>query len=205
MDGSIPRATEVPDDTWKVNFTSQKIILPTVLKLTVEVASDKDRVTVNDMIYNAALDGDGFSVDEFTADGYLNCKMFKKTLTVVVKNKAGEVIGAAILGPSSLPCIHETDQLAVYIIVLKSHKRIGVAKSLGNIGLKFAEQNGFKCILMDAFVTNQGAVGLSQYFRMNILGTLRLCGFLKGQGYTDSLILYKPFYKDDLPMIYSKI
>ena len=131
LDGSIPVPKCAPSDTWNITLSPKKITLKSGLKIIIEVANDNDKYKVEGLIRAAAFNGEGFAVDEFTEEGHFNYKFFRKFATIVAKNTTDSLLGAVILGPSSLCRNHQTDTITGYCVVEKSFRQLGIGKCLG--------------------------------------------------------------------------
>ena len=88
------------------NPLPRQIILPPLhvgeTKYKVQIAVSNDLWLVEEMMREAAMDGNGFALDEFTSDGHLNRLLLKETHVLVVKDEEGHVKAAIIFGSSGL-------------------------------------------------------------------------------------------------------
>ena len=164
-----------------------------VTNLLVTIPTQDDLYTIERMIHQCAGDGEGFALDEFTENGTFNTKMLWDRNTLLAQSQEGKLVAAVVFGPTFLCRSPNSGQLGGYIIVEKGCRGQGIGTNLLLYCIGHAQRLGFKAILSDVFTTNDVAMQLILRAGFHVIGTLPYCAYLKGSGYTDSLVVYKEF------------
>lgn len=165
--------------------------------------------TVEKMIRRSALKGDGgFALDEFQPNGLFNRNLFKTASTVVFRGRLEsegtrltdvghssdeKIVAAAIFGASNV-CRSATPELAcLYVIVDPLIRCVGIGRAVQAYMERFVLERGFKGVLSDIFATNKAGISMSMNAGYIVTGSLPNCGYIKGKGMTNSLLVYKRF------------
>ncbi len=157
-------------------------------------AGRDDVMTVESLIRDSALQGQGFGIDEFTEQGIFNRKLLRRTSCIVGSlHENGPVIAAVLLGPSAV-CRGATQLLNFYPIVAKEYRRHGIANILLEEVELFAREVGYEGILLEVYQSDSAVLQWFSKHNYHVTASLPECGYLKGQGYTNLLLLYKDFY-----------
>ncbi len=157
-------------------------------------AGRDDVMAVESLIRNAALLGEGFGIDEFTQQGIFNRKLLRRTSCIVGSfQENGPVIAAVLLGPSAV-CRSANNLLNFYPIVAQEHRRHGIANILLEEVELFAREVGYDGILLEVYQSHSAVLQWFSKHNYHVTASLPDCGYLKGQGYTNLLLLYKDFY-----------
>ena len=152
------------------------------------------------MVRQAARNGDGFALDEFTPEGHLNRRLLWDSNMLVAKEPStGSVVAAAIFGRSALCRSPNTPQVGGQLIVHPDFQGKGVGSAFLKYCIEQAEKVGYKGILTDTFVTSEIAFRLATKSKFLQMGTLVDCGHVKGHGLTNSVVMYKVFGDLDWP------
>ena len=173
--------------------------------LCVETPSANQLIQVEEMIKLEAEEGGAFAMDEFTDDGFFNRQLLRNSQDIVITERpGGEPIAAAIIGQSAI-CRMMSPLAGGYIIVKKEYRR----KEVGNVVLTFileeAERQGFQGFLSDVFPHCGGYINFLLQNGFLVTGSMPKVAFVKGQGLTHSLILFKDFGRLQNKMLPSKI
>ena len=142
----------------------------------------------------AAMDGNGFALDEFTTHGHLNRLLLKETHVLVFKDEEGHVKAAVIFGSSGLCRETNLSQLAGYMIVKKGSRGKGVGNGLLTYCIEKAYLFGVRRILIDVFASNQIMVNMLIKRRFLCTGTIPNCGYIANTGRTDSLVFSRQIH-----------
>ena len=142
----------------------------------------------------AAMDGNGFALDEFTSDGHLNRLLLKETHVLVVKDEGGHVKAAVIFGSSGLCRGKNLSQLAGYMIVEKGSRGKGVGNGLLTYCMENAYLFGCTRVLIDVFASNHIMVNMLIKRKFLCTGTIPNCGYIANSGRTDSLVFFRQIH-----------
>ena len=144
------------------------------------------------MIRNSAESGKMVGIDEFTKTGLWNRKFLRKTYILGVYNNKNKLAGVALFGPSS---ITRTDSIIMsgYIILDHDHQFLGLESILVEAMINISKELNFEGLLLDVYQTELKFIGLLMDMGFKVTGSLPKCGFVKGKGYVDSILLYKEF------------
>ena len=154
----------------------------------VQVASDADRLTVEHMIYDAAMRGSGFALDEFNTNGTYSRKMFKASSTIVVKDSSNSCIGAVICGQTSF-CRSQTAPVLGFHVVLRDSSVHSLGELLFNIAIEVAKHHGYSKILTDVYVCDQDIVALAYKCGFVTTASIPKSGYIKNYGYCDANLM----------------
>ena len=179
--------------TFSSNTTELVTLRPAILK---------DMAHVEDLIRQAAIDGEGFALDEFE-NGFFNRKFLRRSHTLVAtqsimpsspcgpENPREHLIGAALFGPTRLCRSESTPTVGCYLIVHPGFRRHGIGKSLLRAVEEISRSNGFNALLSDVFVDNTAGILMASRSDFMCIGSLPKCGVTKNSGLVDSLMYYK--------------
>ena len=151
------------------------------------------------MIRNAAESGRMMSgIDEFTHSGLNNLEPKvshenSKTYVMGAYNHENNILlGVAVFGPSS---ITRTDSIIMsgYIILDLDHHFLGLESILVEAMINISKELKFEGLLLDVYQTEWKFIGLLMDMGYKVTGSLPKCGYVKGKGYVDSILLYKEF------------
>ncbi len=140
---------------------------------------------------DAAARGEGFGLDEFTEEGYFNRMFFREANILVAENTQGEIVGAAVFGPSSLSRMENPLLSTCYVTVDTNRRKQGIGKSLLEYSMDLLKKDGFLGVLSDTYINNYQMLGLLRILNYSFLGSLPMCAYIAGIGPTDSLLVYK--------------
>ena len=180
----------------------QTDLLPIIYKLPggqpiqVEEAMPEDYLAIEEMIRHSAMEGRGFGLDEFTKTGVFNRNLLRNSHAVVARlEHGGAPIAATIFGTSAV-CRTENKLMGGYIVVSTSHRGSGVGTKLMNTLVVIAKTLGYEGMLMDVYRSESRTISWSKRMGFYVTGSLPDCGYVKDQGYVDSLLLYREFKFD---------
>ena len=144
------------------------------------------------MIRNLAETGRMIGIDEFTHSGLWNRKFLRKTYVLGAYNNKNKLLGVALFGPSS---ITRTDSIIMsgYIILDLGHHLLGLESILVEAMINISKELKFEGLLLDVYQTEWKFMGLLMDMGFKVTGSLPKCGYVKGKGYVDSILLYKEF------------
>ena len=154
----------------------------------------QDALIVEEMIRSAARDGTGFGLDEFTSQGVFNRKFLRETTILVASwEDGGQPIGTMLLGPSAV-CRSANLLMNFYLIVEPGHRHNGVGTCLSTQMELLANRLGYEGILLDLYQCDVTALEWLRKRDYRVTGSLPDCGYIKGRGYVDCVLLYKDFH-----------
>ena len=173
-------------------------------RLRTEVASAEQRAEVEDMIYEAAMAGTSYGLDEFNTDGTYSRKMLRKSITIVLTDHLGGCAGAVLCG-SSMFCRSSKAPILAFYIVHNNAKNNGKSSSKeASDGMKsdinlalyktviaLAKHHHCFGIITDILSTDIEAIQAAQKHGLTIVGSVPHSAYVKGQGHTDSLIMHQ--------------
>ncbi len=177
--------------------------LKTRLAVRVEEASPEDYLTIEGFIRQAALEGHGFGVDEFTDSGTFNRNLFrdKRTHAVVARTGSdGRIVGAVIFGTNSV-CRTENQLMGGYIAVPTEHRGVGVGTLLANTLIDTARSLRYEGVLLDVYQSESRTIAWSTRLGFHVTGSLPHCGYVRRQGYVDSLLFCREFKFDSADLL----
>ena len=162
-------------------------------KLIISFASTADIWRIQDILRGCAENGDVFGLDEFTSSGVYNEKLIRNCNYWVVKKESNTELLAVILSGESGVCRSpNSTQAAGAIIVLKPYRKQGLGHQLLNLCEVQAQALGYRYILTDVLASNTSALSLMRKHKFAITGTIPSSCFVKGHGYTDCFLHWKP-------------
>ena len=171
---------------------SQQIALPSDEILLVKEVPRDDYLPVEKIIRRAASSGRVFGIDEFTEKGLWNRKFLRRTYVLGLYNVVNDLQGVVLFGPSSI-CRTDSVLVSGYIALEPDCRHKGIETQLMRLVEKLTQQLNFEGVLMDVFRTEFEFMSLLMDMGYTVTGSLPKCGFVKGKGHTDSLLLYKEF------------
>ena len=180
---------------------SDSLIQPRVIslkgesKIRIKGADRLEVEVVENLIWAAARDGDGFCLDEFCPeDGHFLHKFILEPTVVLATDHCGNVIGAAICGISGVTRVPGS-LFAAYFIVQKSFRKKGVATALLDVVYELSMQNSCDMLLFDVFSNNLPAIEWLYKQGFVTTGSVPHCGYVANRGYTSTLLMYKQLYE----------
>ena len=158
--------------------------------------ADKQEVkVVENMIWLAARDGDGFCLDEFCPkDGHFLHKFILDPKVVIATDHHGNIMGAAICGASGVTRVPGS-LFSAYFIVQQSERRKGIASKLLNVVCELCRKNHCDMLLFDIFANNQLAMEWLYKQGFVTTGSIPHCGYVANRGNTQTLLMYKQLYE----------
>ena len=163
-----------------------------------KLADEDELWQVEELIRDCAEQGDGFAIDEFTAEGYFNRVLLRDSHVVVCVTPEGAIAAAVIFGFSALCRSREANQVGGYLLVSKGYRGQGLGRSLVQLCIMKARELGYVAILTDVFVDNDKATRMLREEGFLITATLPNVAILKDTGYSDSYLVWRPV--DDIKM-----
>ena len=145
--------TEIPPWVFTdVVVKSEKVRIPGYAEpCVIRAGYKKDVYAIETMLRHAADKGNGFALDEFNPDGFFNRKFLRECHNLVLCSPDGDVLGAALFGPSAICQSITTPVLHFYIVVSKEGKNRGVGMHLLDAVIEFASKNSYLAVFGDAF------------------------------------------------------
>ena len=173
-------------------------------RLRTKIASTEQRAYVEDMIYEAAMAGASYGLDEFNTDGTYSRKMLRKSITIVLTDHLGGCAGAVLCG-SSMFCRSSKAPILAFYIVHNNAKNNGRSSSKeASRGIKseinlalyktviaLAKHHHCFGIITDILSTDIEAFQAAQKHGLTLVGSVPHSAYVKGQGHTDSLIMHQ--------------
>ena len=173
-------------------------------RLRTKVASAEQRAEVEDMIYEAAMAGTSYGLDEFNTDVTYSRKMLRKSITIVLTDHLGGCAGAVLCG-SSMFCRSSKAPILAFYIVHNNAKNNGKSSSKeASDGMKsdinlalyktviaLAKHHHCFGIITDILSTDIEAIQAAQKHGLTIVGSVPHSAYVKGQGHTDSLLMHQ--------------
>ena len=158
--------------------------------------ADKQEIkVVENMVWSAAWDGEGFCLDEFCPkDGHFLHKFILDLKVVIATDHHGNVMGAAICGASGVTRVPGS-LFSAYFIVQQSERRKGIASMLLNVVCELCRKNYCDMLLFDVFANNQPAMEWLFKQGFVITGSIPHCGYVANRGFTPTLLMYKQLYE----------
>ena len=161
--------------------------------LYVETPNAEQFIQMEHLIRQEAEEGTGFAIDEFTGDGFFNRQLLRKSQEIVITERSGgEPIAAAIFGQSAI-CRTVSPMGGGYVLVKKEYRRQGIGNALLNFVLEELERQNYKGFLTDVFPHCGGFLHILLSNGFFVTGSIPKVAYVKGQGLTHSLIVYKDF------------
>ncbi len=190
-----------PEDIYKLHTPLECELPQTCIELpsgrkTVHLrqARLEDVLTVEGLIRKAAREGTGFGLDEFTSQGLFNRKFLRETSLLIASwEDGGQPIGAVLLGPSAV-CRSTNLLMNFYLLVDCEQRRHGIGTGLFHQMELLANRLEYEGILLDVYQSDGKALEWLQKQGYHVTASLPDCGYIKGQGYVNCLLLYKDFH-----------
>ena len=186
------------------DVTMEVIITKKQEEVTLRGASRQEIQEVEEWVRKCAQNGDGFNLDEFSADdGHFLHKFILEPKVVVATDVHGTIKGTAIYGLSAIPRVPGA-LYSAYFIVKESERRKGIGAALLERVKNICQEKGCD-MLFDVYLSNQVAI---EWLRNNgflVMGCLPHCGYVVNNGYTDALLMYKNLQEFRSSDVISKI
>ena len=193
----LNKAAKVWNETLKLEGNS--------VPLCVETPSANQLIQLEEMIKLEAEEGGAFALDEFTDDGFFNRQLLRNSQDIVITERpGGEPVAAAIIGQSGI-CRMMSPLAGGYILVRKEYRRKDIGNALLTFIMEEAQRQGFKGFLADVFPHCHGYINILLQNGFFVTGSMPKVAFVKGQGLTHSLIVFKDFGRLQNKMLPSKI
>ena len=175
-----------------VMLQTREVYLRKGEKFSIKEPSSAEYSLVETMVRNSAESGKMIGIDEFTETGLWNRKFLRKTYILGAYNNQNKLAGVALFGPSS---ITRTDSIIMsgYIILDQDHQFLGLESILVEAVINISKELDFEGLLLDVYQTELKFIGLLMDMGFKVTGSLPKCGFVKGKGNVDSILLYKEF------------
>ena len=194
---------KLPDLKFGYSFASINTPLPITLEtkqvrsingesLSIQEVSAAEYSQVECKIRNAAESGSMIGLDELTDSGLWNRSFLRKTHVLGTYNEKNEMVGVALFGPSSI-CRTDSIIISGYVILDQRYQFQGLESVLVETIIDISKKLSFEGVLLDVYRTEWKFIGLLMDMGFKVTGSLPKCGYLKGKGYIDSVLLYKEF------------
>ena len=162
----------------------------------IEEADPNEYITIEEMIRQSAREGRGFGLDEFTETGLFNRKLLRNSHAVVARlEPGGAPVGVTVSGTSAV-CRVENKLMNGYIVISPSFRGKSVGTALMKTLVNVAKSLGYEGMLIDVYQTESRTISWSKKLGFCVTGSLPECGYVKGQGFVDALLLYREFKFD---------
>ena len=185
-----------------INTPMKASVLPVTCSLQggktirIEEAVPEDYLTIEEMIRQSALEGRGFGLDEFTENGLFNRNLLRNSHAVVARLQPGGLpVGIALAGASAV-CRVESKLMNAYIVIKPTYRGNGVGTALMGTLVDVAKSLRYEGMLMDVYQTESKTISWSKKMGFRVTGSLPESGYVKGQGFVDTLLLYREFKFD---------
>ena len=136
---------------FKGETISQKVLLPTNGLCHVHTASEGGLEKVYPLLFNAAMRGEGFGLDEIPNFEIFSSFFMKERAMLVVDKIASlseETIAVAIIGPSRI-CRHpDPSSCSVYILVMPGYRNKGTGTELAHLSFRYIKESGYTSIFL---------------------------------------------------------
>ena len=171
------------------------------LQLTICVANESHRLAVERMLYDAAMRGQSYGLDEFDPDGTYARRTFRSSITIVLVDKKGTCLGGMFCGSSIMSRGKDSPILSFYMIfppqTSGGGSAGGSAQDVADIlypSLRTLARH-HKCYgtMTDILTTDHVALDIAYKHGMLTVGSIPDSTYLKGQGYTGSLLMHQKF------------
>lgn len=159
-------------------------------EFTLRKLSGSECTVVENVIRDAASRGFMIGLDEFFDNGVWNRKFLRETSVLGVNSE--ELLGVVLFGPSAI-CRTESVVMGAYVLLKAKSAYQAIATALVDKLTRIAKILNYEGLILDVYRTEMEFVALMLDMGFKIVGSLPDCGYVKGRGYTDSLLLYKEF------------
>ena len=171
------------------------LIFCSFLQITACVANDSQRLAIEGMIHDGAMGGQSIGLDEFNTDGTYARPTFISSITIVLVDQKGTCLGGMLCGCSIFPRSKESPILGFQLILPLQSSSGGEARKLGDILYSIVKKlaRHHKCygILTDILTTDQETLQIAYRNGMMTVGGIPDTAYVKGEGYTDSLLMHQ--------------
>ena len=190
----IARAIARPKTPKKYSNSFQELKVEHSLPhgFTLRTANTSEYKIIYDMLVDAANAGDGFGIDEYPTFALFNSH-FLNSSTLLAVVREGDIIGAAVVGPSNLCRGDKPEVASVYIYLLHSFRGKGLGREMSDIIYKTLKDLGWKGILTQVLVTGNYPFQFLEKLGYISVGFLPYSAYVKGLGWTNSAVYYKDF------------
>ena len=170
------------------------ISFPFSLQITVCVADDSQRLAVEGMLHDAAMQGQSIGLDEFNTDGTYARRTFRNSITIVLEDRKRTCLGGMFCGSSNIPRTKESPILGFQLILPLQSSGDAETRKLGDIFYSTIKTlaRHHKCygILTDILTTDQETLQIAYRNGMMTVGGIPDSTYLKDDGYTGSLLMH---------------
>ena len=158
-------------------------------KFTLRPGEESDTVFAEELIREASRNGEGFALDEFKPNGQFNRAFFKNCHLAVLCDSQMAIVGIALYGLSMLVRTQIKETSHIYVIIRKANQNQGLGQQLLQEMSKVIRSMGYTKIMTDIYTENHKAMHMLSKANFVVTATIPECGYLKGYGQCNSLIL----------------
>ncbi len=159
---------------------------------------------VEHMIRQCAERAEGFGIDEFKPDGHFLHRLLYEPKVLLAVDNNDRILGASIYGYSNLSRVPGSI-FGSYFIVKKEHRRKGIRTLLLKAVCDISTEIQCDTLVFDVYINNHGAITWLNKAGFYCTGSLRHCGYINGQGFTDCLLLHRKCQPNAIDNVVSKL
>lgn len=153
----------------------------------------EELLEVEKLMRDSAEEGRDFAVDEFNDNGFFAARLLRTADRVVAENASGEIIGAAVLGPSAYTRSPVSLLAQQYMAIKKKEHYQAVGNALLQYGMPLFKNQGYKGVLSDVYLTSHRMTDVYRSNFFTFRGSVPYAGAIKGDGPVPTNIVYYPF------------
>ena len=177
----LQKVETIPDLFTSESYGSQ-VIHTKEGNLLFKTAEGEEVWMAEELFRDAAERGEGFGIDEWTPEGYLNRIFFQKSTSFVVRSGNGDVAGAGLYGPSSLSRTPSPHLAHCYITINPKYKNLGIAKSMFQFFIDTAKKENYSHFMVDAPMTDHVMTKMLYQNKFRVRGSFPDCLYMKDVG-----------------------
>ena len=148
------------------------------------------------MIHDEAGKGNWFGIDEFNKDGTYSRKRFHKSLTVIFRNASKDMVGAMLIGKSSLCRSKVSPMLGVYIVIPEDRVCFDLGRTMYEAAMRLAQHHECEGLITDVFSCCNKLIDLTTKTGFLITGSLPSSAYMAGFGHCDSVLMCYKFLRN---------
>ena len=147
------------------------------------------------MVYREALNGNGFGIDEFNANGTYSRKRLHTSCTIVLKDDSDILHGAMFVGQPQLCRSRAAPVLGVYVVVPENTYQRELSLVLYGLAKELARHHRCQGVLTDLFHCNHHIIEIATVAGFSFIGCIPNSAYVNGHGHCDSMLMYNKFIK----------
>ena len=193
----VDKSKSIP--SWFNNFDIKTPRTKLNDKFYIKKAKQDEVYEANELFQDLAKRGQGYGVDEFTAEGYYCCKLLYQTAVYRIEDENHFMVGCAVFGPSRLGR-NRNIAASCYIAIKNDYQNMRIGTKVMEYFINQAKMLNFSMFFCDVLDMPGKTAILNILLKQGFVtsGTLMKSAFMKDTGPVNAMLFYKILNSDDL-------